>query len=101
MADTSENEAVQDSEEDQAEFRRMADVPAAYVDTWHLYTWSGHMRLTFGEIFGDLVGYRSALVLGLDDAEKLARQMIRIIERRKARRRSKEGGEEEAPAEES
>ena|ERR1700722_15640644 len=78
------------TEEDAREQREMAGIPAIYVDTWHLYTWTGHMRITFGEIFGDIDSFRSAVVMEIDDAERLANQILRMIERRRARRRQRE-----------
>jgi len=54
------------------------------------------MRVTFGEIFGDISSYRSAVVLTTKDAEALANQMLRMIERRKSRARERAAAKAEA-----
>jgi hypothetical protein len=43
------------------------------------------MRITFGESVSNIDAYRSAIVLELRDAEKLAQQVLRMVERRKER----------------
>jgi hypothetical protein len=65
--------------------RAIAAVPALFIDTWHTLSFTGHVRVTFGEIYGDTDNFRTAIVLDLDDAESLGRQLIRVAERRRAR----------------
>lgn len=58
-------------------------LPATYIDTWHVWTWKGHMRITFGEEFPDVRYLRSAVVMTLHDAELLANMMLRMAEVRR------------------
>ncbi len=76
---------TQEELEEEEERIARAGVPAIYIDTWFLTTWRGHMRITFGETVSKVDSYRSAIVLELRDAEKLAQQMLRMVQRRKAR----------------
>jgi hypothetical protein len=59
------------------------------------------MRLTFGEIFRDLDNFRNAVVMPIDDAEALAQQMLRMIERRKKLERERAARAQEDKASES
>ena len=73
---------VAELENDEEKIAR-SGIPAIYIDTWFLTTWRGHMRITFGETVSKIDAYRSAIVLELNDAEKLSRQILKMIERRK------------------
>jgi hypothetical protein len=49
------DEATQTDAERKAEREAEAllgAVPAIFVDTWHIWTWKGHVRITFGEAMG-------------------------------------------------
>lgn len=58
-------------------------LPAVYVDTWFLSTWRGHIRITFGEATRSGADrYRFAMVLEQQDAQVLAKQIQRMLDRR-------------------
>jgi hypothetical protein len=95
------DQAAAEAEAKAARDRAIAAIPALYADTWHVYTWTGHMRLTFGEIFRDLDNFRNAVVMPIDDAEALAQQMLRMIERRKKLERERAARAQEDKASES
>lgn len=78
-------EAIAAAEKKAARDQSIASIPAIFIDTWHTLTFAGHVRLTFGEIYGDTNNYRTAIVLDLDDGEALARHLLRVVQRRKAR----------------
>jgi hypothetical protein len=80
-----EAEAAEKTAEKAARDRAIAAIPALFIDTWHVLTFAGHARVTFGEIFGDADNFRTAIVLELDDAESLGRQLLRMAQRRKIR----------------
>ena len=73
----------------------VAAVPALYVDTWHIITWRGHLRITFGEELAEEDSYRTAIVMELGDAEKLASQLKRMIEQRKQKDSIQKDGEQD------
>jgi len=83
--DIREKKTVAELEEEAARDRSIAAIPGLYVDTWSMYSWKGHVRVTFGEIFHDTDNFRTAIVMDVDDAILLARRMLRMAERRKAR----------------
>lgn len=84
MTDQPEKGAAEEAPKPDPEWEAIAQLPAMYVDTWYLTTWRGHMRIALGEQFADLQNqYRLALVLELNDAESLARGILRGIERRR------------------
>lgn len=62
-----------------------ASIPAIYVDTWTFLPWKGHVRMVLGEELYQGDYYRGAFVMELNDAERFARHLLRVIERRKAR----------------
>lgn len=90
MSDTPDASVPEEREQADPELDEIDDriarsgIPAIYIDTWFLTTWRGHMRVTFGERVSHIDAYRSAIVLELRDAERLAHQMLEMVERRKA-----------------
>jgi len=78
-------EAKAEAEAKAARTRAIASVPALFIDTWSVVTFTGHARITFGEIYGNTDNFRTAIVVDLDDAESLGRQLIRSAQRRKLR----------------
>ena len=60
-------------------------LPAVYIDTWSTLIWSGHMRITLGEWLGEDPSYRGAFIMELDDAERLARHILRRAQRQRER----------------
>ena len=91
MSDTPDGGAADRDTQEERELDQIDEkiarsgIPAIYIDTWFLTTWRGHMRITFGETVSHIDAYRSAIVLELRDAEKLAKQMLEMVARRKAR----------------
>jgi enterochelin esterase-like enzyme len=73
-------------EEDKAErevARRSAvELPALYCDAFWTTSWTGHVRIAFGEYL-DQPRYRTAIVMPLDEAEALANYILRLVEREK------------------
>lgn len=77
-------------------------VPAFFVDTWHIWTWEGHARITFGEEMGEADDvYRSAVVMDTDNALAFAKHLLRLVERRKKRDLEIRKEAEETPGGES
>jgi hypothetical protein len=72
-------------DEEAARDQEIGAIPGLYIDTWSMYSWKGHIRVTFGEIFHDTDNFRTAIVMNIDDAVIFARRMLRMAERRKAR----------------
>lgn len=62
-----------------------ASIPATYVDTWASQIWKGHLRLVLGEWLSGGPHYRAAFVMELEDAEGLARHILRRAERQRER----------------
>jgi hypothetical protein len=89
MVDTEDDSDVGLVDPDDEARRAVGDIPATYIDTWHLSTWRGHIRLTLGEYIGGADRFRTAVVMELKDAERLATAVLRMIERRKAAEQSK------------
>ncbi len=87
LNDTPEEKKERDQKErTRAErYRTIGSVPGIFVDTWHLVSFKGHIRVTFGEVLGNIDNFRSAIVLDLDDAEVFARQLHRMARQRKVR----------------
>jgi hypothetical protein len=83
--DVTPEKTVTELEEEAAREKAIAAIPGLYIDTWNMYTWKGHIRVTFGEIFHDTDNFRAAIVMNIDDAIIFARRMLRMAERRKAR----------------
>jgi len=79
-----EAEAKEEAEE-AARRRAIGSIPAIFIDTWSTTGFTGHVRATFGEIYGNIDNFRVAIVLSADDAISLGRQLVRSGERRKAR----------------
>jgi hypothetical protein len=65
------------------EWAEISAIPALYLDSWHLYGWRGHIRVTMGEQMGDLDKYRIAFVMETNDVEAFAKQLLQMVERRK------------------
>ena len=65
--------------------RAIAAVPALFIDTWSTISFTGHVRVSLGEIYDGRDNFRAAFVLDLDDAENLGRQLIRSAQRRRER----------------
>jgi hypothetical protein len=82
MAESTNKETVVESDEDSPR-PPPGELPATYIDTWHVSTWKGHMRVTFGEEIGHVRYLRSAIVLTLDDAEMLGRMMLDMAGKRR------------------
>ena len=60
--------------------------PAIYCDYYFVSTWPDHVRITFGELFGDdFVSYRSAVLMTIDDAEGMIDLLRELIDKEKAR----------------
>jgi hypothetical protein len=80
---------VETPDEAAAESRKEArgELPAVFVDTWGFVSWRGHLRITVGEEIGDTDIYRFAFLMELTDAEKFAKHILRVVEKR----RSKDG----------
>lgn len=76
--------SAEEENEDDRDYEAMARLPAVYADTWYVITWKGHLRMTLGEDF-EKPHYRAAFVLELDDAERLAKHILRSVERRRKR----------------
>jgi hypothetical protein len=86
MAEDTDEAAIKAAaEEKAARDRAIAAVPALFIDTWHTLTFEGHVRVTFGEMYGETDNFRTAIVLDLDDAESLGQQLLRVVKRRRAR----------------
>jgi len=56
-----------------------AALPAIWVDTWAVLTWSGHMRIVLGESMPTGTVYRGAYVMTIEDAERFANYILRDI----------------------
>ena len=93
MADNRDKDRVEDVQEDLIPDKLAAHaLPAVYVDTWFLSTWTGHVRITLGE--EALPGrdqYRYAMVMELDIAERFAEHILEMVGRRKKARIRSEG----------
>ncbi len=72
-------------EEEEANRKAIAAVPGIYADTWFIGAWKGHTRITFGEVVtaSGIEAWRTAVVMETPDAEKLCKQVLEMIERRK------------------
>ena len=86
MSDEPDDTLIEETEEQAG--RRMrsearASIPAVYVDTWGFSSWRGHIRITLGEQLGDTDKYRYAFLMELPEAERFARHILRIVERRR------------------
>jgi hypothetical protein len=90
-----------EAKEKAARDRAIAAIPAVFIDTWSTLSFTGHIRITFGEIYGGTNNFRSAIVLDLDDAESLGRHLIRVAERRRARDKEREARPQEDRTSES
>ena len=96
--DISQEKTTAELEEEAARDRAIGAIPGFYIDTWSMYSWKGHIRVTFGEIFRDTDNFRTAIVMNTDDAIIFARRMLRMAERRKARDLERAGEQAEAEA---
>jgi hypothetical protein len=68
---------------------------ALYCDAFHLTTWPGHVRISLGEYF-DRAYYRAAVVMPLEDARALAKDLLQVIERESAREANEQREERDA-----
>ena len=91
MSDNATEDATPDDKDIARELR--ANLPATYVDTWSTVTWKGHIRITLGEYMYGKDNYRAAFIMELEDAERLARHLVRAIERRRAREQKSESAD--------
>jgi len=88
MADEPKQPSQDEIDQDRA---AVAAVPAIYIDTWYLNAWRGHVRITFGESLGKTDSYRTAVVMELDDAQRMINQLQRLITRRRKNEEEIEG----------
>lgn len=59
------------------------NLPAIYVDSYWVQTWTNRVRITFGEAFVGTVRYRAAVTMATNDAENLVRFLTEMIEKEK------------------
>jgi hypothetical protein len=83
--DVTPEKSAAELEEEAVRDHAIGAIPGLYIDTWHMYSWKGHVRVTFGEIFHDTDNFRTAIIMNVDDALIFARRMLRMAERRKGR----------------
>jgi hypothetical protein len=63
-------------------------LPAIHVDSYWVITWPSRIRITFGEVFfGNTVRYRTAISMGLAEAERFVRFLSDMIEKEKERQK--------------
>lgn len=60
-----------------------SSLPAAYVDTWSVLRWRGHLRITLAEWMYGAPNYRAAFLMESEDAERLANYILELIERQR------------------
>jgi hypothetical protein len=70
----------------------MASLPATYVDGYTVSWWSGGIRISFAEYLHRERHYRVAVMMDLDDAEDLAKTLLRSVEKARERLRSRDAG---------
>ena len=100
MANNStEERTVAELAEEAGRDRAVGAIPGLYIDTWTMYSWKGHVRVTFGEVYHDTDNFRTAIVMNTDDAVIFARRLLRMAERRKARDLERAAQEAEAEPE--
>jgi hypothetical protein len=63
---------------------------AIYVDSYWITIWSGHIRITFGEVFGDKTEFRSAVVIPLDVVESLTKDIVELVNKQIAEDKEEE-----------
>ncbi len=62
-----------------------ADLLTVYIDTWATLVWRGHIRIVLGEeLYGRDI-YRYAILMDLGNAEALARDILKRVQRQKER----------------
>jgi hypothetical protein len=74
------------------ERERMASISATYVDSYTVSWWANGIRISFAEYMDDERYYRLAVMMGLDDAEDLAKTLARSVEKARELQRSRDIG---------
>ena len=79
MADQSKEDAPKEEQ------LQAALLPATFIDSFWLTIWQGHIRFTFGENLVGKTWYRSGIVMEIEDAEALAKDITTLVARFKSR----------------
>jgi hypothetical protein len=57
------------------------ELPGLYTDAYTLFWWAGRIRIAFAEYLNEEMHYRTAIVMPVEDAESLAKDILDAVEK--------------------